>query len=372
MLSIKNFEYFNCYILIIKESWNSTTKYIRSVFNKILYKMKYFILMILTISVGFACSVNENDTKPENDPQSELWLVDTLKMTGTKVTEAFPVVTEPVYVQANKAPIVNSEDEKAIVFKIKNEIYIYPIRMMGVEVVNDMPDDVGFAVTYCPKTKTSYVINRNLNDKIYTFKASGLLYQDNLVYYDLESESYWSQMLFQSIHGPQVKQSPTFIPSLEMNYNAAVNKFPDAQVFINYPSDGENLKSFAVSKNTADGELVMGFLDLKTKPDVLPVLNFDKLSRKGVFHYGDLLVVINKDYLFIKVFNRVAGRTFEFLDDFPYILKDNEGNVWNIFGMAVSGPATGEQMEEPVSFMAQWWAWRGIYDSFDLLNATLL
>jgi hypothetical protein len=91
--------------------------------------------------------------------------------------------------------------------------------MMGVEVVNDMLDDVGFAVTYCPKTKTSYVINRKVNDNTYTFKASGLLYQDNLVYYDRESESYWSQMLFKSIHGPQIKQNPIFIQSFEMNYN---------------------------------------------------------------------------------------------------------------------------------------------------------
>ncbi len=326
------------------------------------------IYLIVIITLGFACSVNEIDSKPEYDSQSELWLVDTTKMTGTKVTEAFPMVTEPDYVIANKAPFVNFNEEKAIVFKIKNEIYIYPIWMMGVEVVNDMLDDVGFAVTYCPKTKTSYVINRKLNDNTYTFKASGLLYQDNLVYYDTESNSYWSQMLFKSIHGPQIKQNPVFIHSFEMNYNSAIHIFPDAKVFINYPSNKENFKSFTINKSNTEGELVIGIFDLKTKPDVLPVLNIDRLPEKGVYSYNDLLVVIKKEYQFLNVFNRVAGRTFEFHDDFPNILKDNEGNIWDVFGTAISGPAKGEKMERPVSFIAQWWAWMGIYNSFDHLN----
>ena len=38
-------------------------------------------------------------------------------------------------------------------------------------------------------------------------------------------------------------------------------------------------------------------------------------------------------------------------------MTDAEGNVWDVFGNAVSGPRTGEQLEMTQSFTAMWFAW---------------
>ena len=40
------------------------------------------------------------------------------------------------------------------------------------------------------------------------------------------------------------------------------------------------------------------------------------------------------------------------------IMKDVEGNSWDIFGeAAVSGPRKGQQLGQPKSFMGYWFAW---------------
>jgi hypothetical protein len=43
------------------------------------------------------------------------------------------------------------------------------------------------------------------------------------------------------------------------------------------------------------------------------------------------------------------------------ILEDNEGNQWDIFGKAVSGPRTGTKLNKPQSYIAYWFAWAAFY-----------
>ena len=44
-------------------------------------------------------------------------------------------------------------------------------------------------------------------------------------------------------------------------------------------------------------------------------------------------------------------------DDLPNVLIDTEGNVWDIFGTAVSGPRAGQQLRSTTSYVAMWFAW---------------
>jgi hypothetical protein len=36
----------------------------------------------------------------------------------------------------------------------------------------------------------------------------------------------------------------------------------------------------------------------------------------------------------------------------------------DVFGKAISGPDTGQQLESPKSFVAMWWACKGFYNAF--------
>ena len=59
--------------------------------------------------------------------------------------------------------------------------------------------------------------------------------------------------------------------------------------------------------------------------------------------------------------------TFEAVsNNYPVVLKDNEGNEWDLFGTALSGPRIGQKLEQPVSMMAYWFAVVAFYPDVEI------
>ena len=50
----------------------------------------------------------------------------------------------------------------------------------------------------------------------------------------------------------------------------------------------------------------------------------------------------------------------------PNIMEDSEGNVWNVFGEAVSGPRVGTVLDMTRSYTAMWFAWAVFHDNTTL------
>lgn len=56
--------------------------------------------------------------------------------------------------------------------------------------------------------------------------------------------------------------------------------------------------------------------------------------------------------------------TFSPLDgQLPNIMQDDEGNVWDVFGTAVSGPRAGTILGKTNSYTAMWFAWTSFNDT---------
>ena len=47
-------------------------------------------------------------------------------------------------------------------------------------------------------------------------------------------------------------------------------------------------------------------------------------------------------------------------------MQDDEGNVWDIFGKAVSGPRAGEQLGMTSSYVAMWFAWAAFFPNTEI------
>ena len=326
-----------------------------------------FILFAL-LFIPFAC--DKTTTEPEKQINGNSgWLVDTAKMTGTSVLDVFPLVTEPVYTPAGEAPDKLLSD-RAVVFMIDETVFIFPFWMLGVEVVNDKIGDTHFSVTYCPKTRTTYVVDRELEGEIHTFRASGVLYQDNLVFYDLETGSFWSQMLFKSIKGAHSGLELVYINSFETTYGLAKEFFPEAIVFTDYVgfTGNKSVPGSGTKSSPASNNLVLGLPHHNSKPGLLPVVNYSKRGEGGIIESGNILIVWSKPHHYINAFVSISGVEFEFKKDFPYILTDDEGNIWDAFGNAISGPRKGDRLSGTVSYLALWWAWEGIFKDFDFMD----
>jgi len=89
------------------------------------------------------------------------------------------------------------------------------------------------------------------------------------------------------------------------------------------------------------------------------------------FNNQSIVVVGNSALSFAAIYSRVLadGTILNFSplnDDLPNVMSDDEGNVWDIFGTAVSGPRAGEQLAATRSYVAMWFAWVSHFDNVEI------
>ena len=131
---------------------------------------------------------------------SDDWLIPKDKVFRGASRDGIPAIDDPKFVtsKGEKRP----EDELMVGVRINNTSKAYPHGILNWhEIVNDKIDDVYFSVVYCPLTGTATVWDRNINGQITTFGVSGFLYNSNVVPYDRNTNSNWSQMLQKSVQG---------------------------------------------------------------------------------------------------------------------------------------------------------------------------
>jgi hypothetical protein len=79
----------------------------------------------------------------------------------------------------------------------------YPIKILNWhEIVNDYYGKKPVVVTYCPLCGSGMAFKAHIKGKDRTFGVSGLLYNNDVLIYDKNSESLWSQIKQESIAGP--------------------------------------------------------------------------------------------------------------------------------------------------------------------------
>jgi len=60
-------------------------------------------------------------------------------------------------------------------------------------------------------------------------------------------------------------------------------------------------------------------------------------------------------------------RTYSAVQDaLPKIMKDTEGNIYDIFGRVAEGPDAGTHLETVHSFIAFWFAWGAFYPGIEI------
>lgn len=74
------------------------------------------------------------------------------------------------------------------------------------------------------------VYSSRINDKAYTFGVSGRLYKSNLLIYDHQTESLWSQLKETAIAGPMVSSKLHKIPAKRTSWRRWLEKYPKTMV----------------------------------------------------------------------------------------------------------------------------------------------
>ena len=164
---------------------------------------------------------------------SEDWLVNIgYVRDGGPGKDGIPALEDPeIKLYLEKDYIENGfylEDQDLVVgLQVDSIAIAYPHPILNWhEIVNDNVNDTWFAVSYCPLTGTAASWNRKLQKGITTFGVSGLLYNNNLLPYDRATESVWSQIRNECIHGELIGSRADLIPIVETTWETWKQMYP--------------------------------------------------------------------------------------------------------------------------------------------------
>jgi hypothetical protein len=323
---------------------------------------------------------------PPPPPPPAEWLIDeNFIFDGGPGADGIPSLENPNFESASTISTVNPDD-LAVAVKHAGEVKIYPQDIMDWhEIVNDGPDDDPMTLSYCPLTGSATAWKGTIAHANQSFGVSGLLYNSNLLLYDRETRSLWSQMYEAAVFGPRIRELPDRLQLIEAKFGTLRGMFPDAMTmnratgFIrDYPQypygNYREAAGLLYPVTNADNRMhpktrVIGVRDGEGVDDTVTA----KVYQLGGFgdstvaindQVGNLSIVVvgNTALDFAVIYDRELEDgtilTFSPIEgDGANIMRDDEGNVWDAFGVAVSGPRAGTQLSMTNSYTAFWFAW---------------
>lgn len=123
--------------------------------------------------------------------------------------DGIPAILTPTFTFASDARFLRDED-RVLGLAAGQEAKAYPVKILNWhEIVNDAIGGEAVVVTYCPLCGTGMAFTAKVQGRTHTFGVSGLLYQSDLLMYDHQTESLWSQVGMHAVAGPLTGQKLT-------------------------------------------------------------------------------------------------------------------------------------------------------------------
>ncbi len=130
---------------------------------------------------------------------------------GGPSREHIKPIDKPEFVKAEEDNFLSGKD-LVIGISYNGVVKAYPARILNHhEVVNDHFGNKPVAVTYSPLTGSAIAFLSEVNGQEHAFGVSGLVYNNNTLFFDKKTESLWCQVLGQSVAG---KSSGEFLEQI--------------------------------------------------------------------------------------------------------------------------------------------------------------
>jgi len=183
--------------------------------------------------------LSPNASRPAADPELPVPESDLVRAAPT---DAIPAIVDPVFgsdwsdLEAVNSSLAGGDEVLGVVRDGRPRAY--PLKLLDRhEVVNDHLGGP-LLVTYCPVCRSGVVAERRVAGAVRTFGVSGHLYRANLVLYDEESGSHWSQLLATAIRGPLTGTELALLPSRTTAWREWRGEYPETEVLRPPPESG--------------------------------------------------------------------------------------------------------------------------------------
>lgn len=186
----------------------------------------FLSLVLGALAIQYSSSASSNngfDLSNAIIPQDQI-------MRGGPPKDGIPAISNPKLIKASQADFLGDKD-RIVGINIDGVTKAYPISILNWhEIVNDKINEQNFAITYCPLCGTAVAFDANIDGKVTEFGVSGLLYNSDVLLYDRNTDSLWSQISTQSISGEMVGTKLKMIPISHTTWRDWQQKHPDTLV----------------------------------------------------------------------------------------------------------------------------------------------
>ncbi len=323
-------------------------------------------------------------------------------VSGGPPPDGIPPIDRPMFATARTVEWLDDQ-EPVLSLTVAGETRAYPVQVMTWhEIVNDTVGGVPVAVTYCPLCNSGVAFHRQAGERLLDFGTSGMLYADNLVMYDRQTESLWPQLTGQASVGELTGTQLKALPMGAVGWAEFRSAHPNALVLTRdtgHPRDyGRNPY---VGYDEPDGALLVeppGPRDprLPVKERVVGIGTGEEavaIRRKSIAEQEVIAVTVGgrdlvvwhrpgqssaldaeqiaegRDVGTVGVFSPELGsRSLTFTSDGRGFRDDQTGSTWNVLGQAIAGPLAGRRLRAHTHLDTFWFAWVAFQPDTELLD----
>ncbi len=347
----------------------------------------FLTLLIASCSGGDANELGNGSTNGGGNTNATSWLIPKDEVIdGGSGKDGIPSINSPKFYRANEATYLLNDD--LVIGVVKNgEVKAYPHRILDWhEVVNDELGGEKVTISYCPLTGTALGWNRNIEGRELSFGVSGLLYNANLILYDRQTDSNWSQLEEKCVNGEFIGKVPENVNLIETTWELWKREYPNTLVLSDEQGLNRHYDIYPYGSYREDHDFFVfpvpnldNRLPSKERIHALKIENRVKVFRFSDFSGGkvvkrsilgkDILIVGNENIIQTFVLNNEQkDLIFEMGNSMDSFFMDNEGNQWSINGSAISGNRTGEKLEDTNSYMSFWFAVPAFHPNVELMS----
>lgn len=324
------------------------------------------------------------------DPDAASLPVDESELRRAAPRDGIPAIVDPVFAPdwSDTPGDLDRElrdDDEVLGIEVDGQARAYPLKMLARhEVVNDYFGGP-LLVTYCPVCESGIAADRRVAGATRTFGVSGYLFNANLVMYDRESESLWSQLLATAIRGPLVGTRLDLRPVRTTTWAEWQATYPDTEVLVPPPASNTVIGPVSVNyeidiygdwdRITARypdmgplGDIEWSDTRLKRRTTVIGVTGGDTARAYPLRAVqwndpindvvGDLPVVVtvSADDTLLAYDRRVGGGTLSFAAGDESTLVAGGSRWERLTGRALDGPHEGSRLSPAPGMGPLYWA----------------
>jgi hypothetical protein len=269
-------------------------------------------------------------------------------MHGGPGRDGIPSLDNPDFVAAGNATFLKPKD-RILGLELNGVARAYPIRILNYhEIVNDSFDDQAVVITYCPLCNSGMAFNASIDQTQLEFGVSGLLYNSDVLLYDRQSGSLWSQIKQRAVTGAMKGRRLEVIPMAHTTWRDWAARYPDTEVLSDQTGFRRNYKADPYPTYRRDSRLYFPVAEENSKyrrKSIVMGLEID-----GQFKAYPFSELNKSPAMFMDEFQ---GHSFEVRYD-----KKNE-----------TAMIVGENGDEMPTLIAFWFAWYAFHPDTDIYTA---